>query len=496
MKALALIIGNADYPGTNNRLVNAVNDATDFSNTLLKLGFVTKLLTDCTRQQFEEAVREYAEELKGYDVGLFYFSGHGLQIDGVNYLTSLDTGFFDASTAKHTSYSLSHLIEYMQEAAPSVKILILDACRDNPLRTDYRGLGMQGLAPIYAPKGTLIAFSTSPGEKARDYGMGSNSVYTGALLNHINDENIPIEEFFKRVRTSVHDLTDGHQTSWEHTSLIGDFTFNSGQMIHSVDLPYKDEYVADVRFVPGGGNIDQVIKKLKSGTWSTQKEGIADMRRIPVVEIDPGMQFLFGRNLLQTAEGGEFSAQNIFKNLADSLRRYNNDGVNHVLNGILFEVYFNSNGRFRFQGFKCQYIKELFALLTTDEYQKSLEFIRTQLAPFREHLFCIPQRSPLAFPIEVQFEVVEVHLGWLDATEKVHQLLSIKHAGVELFQHNPDDRRGSNRWSYDEFETRIAMRMCMPDDLIRVSMNVQKSEIAEISTPWEFRLSRFPDPVT
>jgi uncharacterized caspase-like protein len=89
-------------------------------------------------------------------------------------------------------------------------------------------------APIFAPKGTIIAFSTSPGEKAMDYGAGRNSIYTGSLLNHINDTNVPIEDFFKRVRTSVFTLSNGKQTSWEHTSLIGNFLFQF-RAINSLD---------------------------------------------------------------------------------------------------------------------------------------------------------------------------------------------------------------------------------------------------------------------
>src|SRR5438045_1821608 len=101
MNALALVIGNANYANPKDRLVNAVNDAEDFGKKLLNLGFIVKKCTDCDRETFDRQVRSFGEELKKFDVGLFYFSGHGLQIEGRNYLTSIDTSFADSVSAKH-----------------------------------------------------------------------------------------------------------------------------------------------------------------------------------------------------------------------------------------------------------------------------------------------------------------------------------------------------------------------------------------------------------
>ena len=134
--------------------------------------------------------------------------------------------------------ALNHVMDRMHKASPRIKILILDACRNNPFR-NARMVATEGLAPIHAPKGSIIAFSTSPGETARDDGFGKNSIYTGALLKHINEPEVPIEAFFKRVRETVSGYTKQKQTSWEHTSLIGEFSFNSGQLTHSEKVPYK-----------------------------------------------------------------------------------------------------------------------------------------------------------------------------------------------------------------------------------------------------------------
>src|SRR5665647_694808 len=247
MNALALLIGNAQYINSKDRLINSGNDAEDFGKKLLNLGFIVKKSIDCNEESFDREVQSFGEELKKFDVGLFYFSGHGLQIDGKNYLTSIDTSFVDSVSAKHSSFPLDQVIDYMQQANPIIKILILDACRNNPLPNQYRSIQDNGLAPIHAPKGTIIAFSTSPGETAMDYGSGRNSIYTGSLLNHIDDTNIPIEDFFKRVRTSVFTLSNGKQTSWEHTSLNGnlfEIYFNSKGQFRQTD--FKNELIDEI----------------------------------------------------------------------------------------------------------------------------------------------------------------------------------------------------------------------------------------------------------
>jgi uncharacterized caspase-like protein len=118
MNALALVVGNANYRQEKDRLANAVNDAEDFGTKLLNLGFVVRRATDCDREKFEREVRDFGDELRKFDVGLFYFSGHGLQIEGKNYLTSTDTSFADSVSAKHTSFPLDAIIDYMQQANP------------------------------------------------------------------------------------------------------------------------------------------------------------------------------------------------------------------------------------------------------------------------------------------------------------------------------------------------------------------------------------------
>lgn len=488
MNALALVIGNANYAASKHKLINAVNDANDIGERLSQLGFLVKKSTDCNREEFERVVIDFGNELKNFDVGLFYFSGHGIQINSKNYLTSIDTSFVDTSSLKHSSFPLDELIERMQEAKASIKILILDACRDNPLPNTYRGIGNEGLAPIHAPKGTIIAFSTSPGERALDYGAGNNSIYTGALLNHINDTNIPIETFFKRVRTSVFTMSGGKQTSWEHTSLIGTFCFNSGQLIHSVELPYKDEHIADENFQSDGSSIDEVIEGLRSHNYYKQEPAIKCLASISPGEIDGSTLFLLGRNILQTAIGGEYSAKRIIDNLPVWLSKYSAENENHVLNGILFEIYFNSKGRFREHNFKNELLEQVFKLQTNKLYESSFQFIKRQLEHFRAFVFYVPTNPPIALPIEVMFDTFNYNFGPKDLVG--HKLISIKHEGVELLEPYTDDDFESRSLTYLDFFAMLCKELCVPKHLLRLTMNEESENIKLIIAPWTLKLKR------
>lgn len=359
-------------------------------------------------------------------------------------------------------------MDYMQQNKTIVKILILDACRNNPLPD--RGINA-GLAPIYAPKGTIIAFSTSPGETAMDYGAGRNSIYTGSLLNHIDDKNIPIEDFFKRVRTSVFTLSNGKQTSWEHTSLIGNFCFNSGQLIHSINLPYSREHIVDKDFISKGSPIDEIIISLKSHDWYKQNPAISKLNGLNKNTIDISTRFLLGRNLLQTAIGREFAANAIFNNLSNWLDSWFNGRENHVLNGILYEIYFNSEGKFRRTNFKSGLIDKIFELEENKKFAKSFVFIHNQLEPFRDFLFYLPSTSPVTLPVDILLKEVEDEDS-MGGNIKTKYLESIKIHGTEVMNFDIKEK-----WytavTYDQFIDKLHFELCVPIKRLRISINEQ-----------------------
>ncbi len=487
MNALALVIGNNDYLLEKNKLNNAVNDANSISKKLLQLGFVVDKITDCNIHTFATSISEFMNKLDKYDVALFYFAGHGFQIDGINYLSAIDTDFNDSGPAKHTSISIDEIFRDFIKVKSKIKIMILDACRDNPFSTTFRGGGYNpGLAPIYAPKGTIVAFSTSPGEKAQDGDPGSNSIYTKSIIKHIDDKNIPIEEFFKRVRTSVYSLSGGKQLSWEHTSLIGDYYFNSGQMIHAIELPYSQDVVADSQHISKGSEAEQIIEGLKSYYWYTQSPAFDKFRKLKPNAIDKNIQFLLGRNILQTAIGGEFSASDYFQRLAQNIERWNIDGENHLLNGILYEIYFDSNGRLR-QGlkFKSELIGVVFGLEEDVRYKSSFDFLLKQLTLFKDFLFYIPSDKPVNVPLELEFEEIANNL--LGDDHREYKLKAIKHKGADILKLDED---GTFYYSANSqmFIEELSFKMCVPINRFTISSNFN-FENKELKLPRYYNIS-------
>lgn len=387
MKGLALIIGNSNYEQPENRLKNPVNDARDFSDKLKKLGYIVRCLTDGTQQKMDEEIVKFGNDLDNFDIGIFYFAGHGMQINGDNYITATNTTFESEISAKFSSIVLNKVLAYMDKAKNDTNILILDACRDNPFERSWnRSLSNQGLAPMFAPKGTLIAYATSPGEKASD-GMGNNGLYTSALLKHIEDRNITIEEFFKRVRNSVYAFSNGKQTSWEHTSLTGTFIFNSGSLNHSVNSKYSDDVIADKNFKLNGSVISNIIRELKTYNWYKQSPAISSIEHLNPATLDKNELFLLGRNFLQTAHGGENQANYFIDNLDSFVSKFSNNNENPFLDGILFEIYFDSNGIFRDDSLKDSDLNKIIELSKNPTYKTSFDFIDEQLSPFIEDLF-------------------------------------------------------------------------------------------------------------
>ena len=222
-KRVALVIGNAAYLAA--PLKNPLNDASDISHVLKESGFEVIQVMNGSKSDMRAAIREFGDKLLTRDVGLFYYSGHGIEVKGRNYLIPVNADVQREDEVPDQSVDVGLILEKMATADKGVNIVILDACRDNPFARSFRSLS-RGLALMDAPRGTLIAYSTSPGRVAYDGdAAGRNSPYTRHLLENIRKPNVPIEQIFKEVRRSVFDNTKGTQIPWENTSLRGDFYF-------------------------------------------------------------------------------------------------------------------------------------------------------------------------------------------------------------------------------------------------------------------------------
>ena len=227
-RRVALVIGNEAYEAAG-ALDNPVSDATKISAALERLGFDVVKGIDLDMSGFRNAVRDFSNKLDGADVALFYYAGHGVQVNGQNFLLPVDATLNTESDLDFATIDVDLILRQM-ERHPAVKLVFLAACRNNPFEQALtrsmgrsravRALG-QGLAPIEASGGVMIGFATDPGAVAFD-GIGENSPFTEALLKHIETPGLEINVMMTRVRSEVYAATSQRQRPWVTTSLLGE----------------------------------------------------------------------------------------------------------------------------------------------------------------------------------------------------------------------------------------------------------------------------------
>jgi uncharacterized caspase-like protein len=230
-KRVALVVGNSAYLHAG-ELANPRNDAADVAAALGSLGFQVVQGVDLDKPSFDRRIRDFAVSLTGAEVGLFFYAGHGLQVAGQNYLVPIDAELTTASALDFEMVRLD-LVHRTMEREAQTNIIFLDACRNNPLERNLRrAMGTRsaeigrGLAAFEGGVGTLISFSTQPGNVAADGTGGRNSPFAGALLKQLTTSSDDLSAMLIAVRNDVMKETKRQQIPWEHSSLTGRFYFN------------------------------------------------------------------------------------------------------------------------------------------------------------------------------------------------------------------------------------------------------------------------------
>ncbi len=222
---LALIIGNNAYPGS--PLKNPVNDASDMGKLLATAGFTVSAHLDIRHKDMAAAIERFGNGIRNPEVKLvvFYYAGHGVQLDWRNYLLPVDAVADTTATLRQSCIDLNQVIGNFGKTKGKTFVIVLDACRDNPFGSSYQP-EQKGLSQFDAPVGSLLAYATSPGNVASD-GSGKNGLYTENLLRELSVRGARIEDALKRVRLNVRLSSNGAQIPWETTSLEDDiFIFN------------------------------------------------------------------------------------------------------------------------------------------------------------------------------------------------------------------------------------------------------------------------------
>lgn len=223
----ALVIGNSEY--LSKPLANPINDARLMADTLKQIGFDVTMAKDVSdKKAFFELVRSFYDRLPQGSIALVYYAGHGVQINRLNYLLPTGVEFKSERDVEQKAYPLESLQEHLEQkkGGAAINILVFDACRNNPFqfRSGKRGLGDEGFAEMIAPKQSLIAFSTAPGEPAEDGQGEQNSFYTKTLSDEIKKPGVSIEAVLKTVARMVRAKTHDDQRPWLDSSLITEVT--------------------------------------------------------------------------------------------------------------------------------------------------------------------------------------------------------------------------------------------------------------------------------
>jgi uncharacterized caspase-like protein len=223
---VALLIGNSEYGG-NRSLKNPSNDVDLMASTLEKLGFSVQAVRELEKAQFATVIKQFAQSVPKGATALVFFAGHGMQINSASYLIPVDMVPTSEQGVMQRAYPLKSLLDDMAASAAAVNIVVLDACRNNPFQPGkparYRNFSNLGLAPVQAPRGTLVAYATAPNHLAEDGIDANNGVYSAALAESLLEPNLTLEQAFKRAGDKVRKKTFDDQIPWFESSLTGEY---------------------------------------------------------------------------------------------------------------------------------------------------------------------------------------------------------------------------------------------------------------------------------
>jgi hypothetical protein len=299
-KRVALVIGNDNYQSVT-RLSNAVNDARAMAQVLQECGFEVKLVVNVNHEQMEKSVDDFTKSLNRGDVALFYYSGHGMEVKGENYLAPVDLVVDNESQVKYKSLSANYVLGQMEDAGADLQIMILDACRNNPFAKAGRAIGGNGLATMKAGYGTFISYATAPGQTADDNAGGANGLFTKYLLQALREPGLRLYDTFTLANGMVVDKSHRKQVPWIASSVNGDFYFRPGKVSATQPpnvteapitppAPIRQSYCLPppsglVGWWPGEGSVNDIV----SGS------GPAAMSAVSFANGQVGEGFVFGQ---------------------------------------------------------------------------------------------------------------------------------------------------------------------------------------------------------
>lgn len=434
LKCIAWVIGINVYDNYI-KLDAAVNDATEMANKLELLGYkVLRSIDDGRngegtydkvlgkRQEFIDLI--FKEEL---DVALVYFAGHGCMINREDCLILSDADSYKNGSikARGKSIVLNELCKEMNANGNQMNIIIADACRvaveDENQRgiQEYEEFGKSTKLPFQ----TLFAYSTSPEAKAGD--GKEHSPYTALLLDKIMTKKLPVEELFKSVRRELRKTR--RQIGQEMTSLIDSYCFNYGQLEDGAVLDYSESALADEKFNSHNESFIKCVELFKSYNFYRQIDAL-DLFHKAFRSFTDDEKFVIGRNILQAAVGGCRKCKEELN--YSKLKLFNDKDKNAVLDGIVYEMYFDSKNEFRGKDIKgIDYLPEIDKLSGFKDFEQSFKQINTVLAKYKDKLEYLPGQQK-TYTVKVNLE----SQGKTDFDDNVWEILDVTYKDRDLLK--------------------------------------------------------------
>lgn len=458
MKCIALVIGIDHYNDVDNypELHTAVSDANAVAEVLQELKFEVDAALDeddiVTLTYYGDFIDKLSKEK--YDVAVFYFAGHGKQLnlkDCIVFKEAVDPNIGSGMPAKRSAKEVNEISQNMNAAGNQMNIIIIDACRTQ------RGRGASSASSIDSkiniPFQTFIAYSTSVGTTASDGKAGGHSPFATALLNHIKEEKLPVEQLFKKVRQDMN--KDGlTQLSWDYSCLIDEFCFNRGQAGRFYGKPYERGVYVPSIYVASNNDAAKTIDLMAKRNAQDVKTAIDILMQKWQSFTDSDL-FVIGRMILRNANrNNKECTELLFK--PHVIKVFNRVGENHLLRGIYYEAYFDENGdvrrRMNVTGSSLFDLARLDLLIRNSDAK---EFIRAELGGNIENFFYIVgDRHGSYVRIETResdyyyqggelIEIESIHVEGADCTKDVAYKKSVYNADylrrslVDAFQIPP-----------------------------------------------------------
>lgn len=286
-RRVALVIGNGNYqfPDSLPKLTNPVNDAEDVAGALRGFGFEVLHYKNLNQEGMDQAIAEFGSRIGGSEAALFYYAGHGMQVKNQNYLMPVNSRLESEASVPYQGVNLNRILDEMDNGKSAANILILDACRNNPISGKFRSGSSRGLAaPGSVPRGTVIVFATDPGNVASD-GAGRNGLFTAGLLKAFKGTDLSLDTVLTVASAEVEKASNNAQTPYVNgpKTLQKNFSFRTG----GGGVLTEQAYWNRIQNSKNAADFEAYLRDYPKGQYVKQAQIALQVLRTPVVAETP-----------------------------------------------------------------------------------------------------------------------------------------------------------------------------------------------------------------